>query len=284
MKKLLYYFVLLCTLVSCKNNEETELAESLSEIKFVAQHPSLVTRATETSFEQHDQIGVFMNNTKVTLELVGNVLDNKKLEFDGVNWTSAKKIYWDNGTYDVYAYYPYSENLGSVTDYKFSVQQDQTEATSYSASDFLWAKANAVTASDQAVTLPFKHCLSRLMINLKKSDNYEGEIPEDAEVYIYNTVVDAIVDLNVGVPIKDSRATVKTIHARKLGRGVYSAIVVPQRIDTRMPLIEIVSHGVSYFYEAKFLFRSGVQHNVDLYMSKNPDQLRIDLGGEIVNW
>jgi hypothetical protein len=42
--------------------------------------------------------------------------------------------------------------------------------------------------------------------------------------------------------------------------------------------------GVSYLYESKFLFKPGVQHNVQLIISKNPEQVKIEIGGELVNW
>ena len=51
-----------------------------------------------------------------------------------------------------------------------------------------------------------------------------------------------------------------------------------------MPLLEVISDGVSYLYESKFIFKQGVQHNVQLALSQNPDDLKINIGGEIVDW
>ena len=78
--------------------------------------------------------------------------------------------------------------------------------------------------------------------------------------------------------------TSETIRAKSLGNHRYAAIVVPQRLNNRQPLVEVVMKGVSYLYESKFLFKPGVQHNVLLAVSKNPEQVKIEVGGELENW
>ncbi len=285
MKYQLYFIIAGLSLAACTQNEleVTNMADS-DEISFIAEYPATVTRATDTSFEANDQIGIYLTNAGAPLELVGNVLNNQQYTYNGDKWSSSHKTYWNNGTYNAYAYYPYTGIVTSVEDFAFSVKLDQSTKAEYEASDFLWASAKNLTASNDEVTLPFQHRLSKLQINLQKDKYYEGELPEGAEVFIHNVVADATIDLATGNPIKANTSAVKTIKARKLSRGVYTAILVPQRISTRMPLIEVISNGVSYVYEAKFNFKSGVKHNLDLYISKNPEQIKIELGGEIVGW
>jgi hypothetical protein len=55
-------------------------------------------------------------------------------------------------------------------------------------------------------------------------------------------------------------------------------------LNNRQPLVEVITKGVSYLYESKFLFKAGMQHNVQLAISKNPEQIKIEIGGEIENW
>jgi hypothetical protein len=69
-----------------------------------------------------------------------------------------------------------------------------------------------------------------------------------------------------------------------LGDQKYAAIIVPQRLNNRQPLVEVVMKGVSYLYESRFLFKPGIQHNVLLVVSKNPEQIKIEIGGEIEDW
>ena len=76
----------------------------------------------------------------------------------------------------------------------------------------------------------------------------------------------------------------QTIIARQDGDTSYSAIIVPQRIDNRQPLIEVVMNGVSYLFESKFQFKPGTEHLVNLIISDNPDKVKIDIGGEIQDW
>ena len=42
--------------------------------------------------------------------------------------------------------------------------------------------------------------------------------------------------------------------------------------------------GVSYLFESTFLFKPGTEHLVNLVISNNPDQIKIEIGGEIQDW
>ena len=42
--------------------------------------------------------------------------------------------------------------------------------------------------------------------------------------------------------------------------------------------------GVSYLFESKFLFKPGVDHLVNLVITDNPEQVKIEVGGEVENW
>ncbi|MDE7116053.1 MAG: fimbrillin family protein, partial [Muribaculaceae bacterium] len=76
----------------------------------------------------------------------------------------------------------------------------------------------------------------------------------------------------------------ETVIARKTGATSYSAILVPQRLENRIPLLEVEMNGVSFLYESKFLFKPGVHHLVNLVIDKNPEQVKIEIGGEIEGW
>ena len=251
---------------------------------FEVLHPDGKSRVTDTGFETNDQIGLYLTTKDTPLELSGNYVNNTQLIYANNAWTSAKPIYWDKGNYDVYAYYPYVSSFPSVDDMPLVVSTEQHLSANYASSDFLWAGKKNVEASDGKVTLQFEHRMSRLVIKLVKSEDYEGDLPEDAEVYIHNTVTSATADLSVGIVTRDSHGTPETIRAKYLGNHRYAAIIVPQRLNNRQPLVEVVMKGVSYLYESKFLFKSGVQHNVLLAVSKNPEQVKIEVGGEWENW
>lgn len=242
------------------------------------------TKVTSTAFESGDRVGLFITRQDAPLEVSGNYVNNAALTFDGSQWSTEKPIYWDGGTYNIYAYYPQNSPVTSVDDLPFSVATDQHAAGGYEASDFLWATQQNATASDTPVSLQFAHRMSRMLIRLVEGEDYEGELPADAEVYIHNTVPEATIDLSAGVVTRDDYGTRQSIRAQSLGNHTYAAIIVPQRLDNRQPLVEVIMKGVSYLYESKFVFKPGVQHSVQLVITKNPEQVKIEIGGELENW
>ena len=258
-------------------------------MEFTFSHPSQ-SRVTETAFEQGDVVGLYVVESDMPLEISGNTVNNERLTFNSSSWQPSHPLYWDAGTYNAYAYYPRLSAIESITDQPFEVSTDQrgdvssTAMGGYEASDFLYASAAGLTASTNPVNLQFRHIMSKLSIRLIKGEDFEGELPTTATVYIHNTVTSATVDLNAGVVTKALRGTSKTVIAHQDGPTTYSAILVPQRLDNRVPLIEVVMNGVSFLYESKFLFKSGIHHIVSLVVDKNPDQVKIEIGGEITNW
>lgn len=132
--------------------------------------------------------------------------------------------------------------------------------------------------------MKFSHILSKLTVRLVKGPDFEGDMPANPTVLIHNTVPDATIDLTAGVATRDARRTVQTIRAMKSGDGAFTAIIVPQRLDNRVPLVEVIMNQVSYLYESRFIFKPGVHHTVSLVLDKNPEQLKIEIGGELTGW
>lgn len=289
MKKIFILSAMAALVMSSCSKSDDEITPVSNQMQFAVEYPT--TRATASAFEAGDAMGVYVTqyngNIAQPLQISGNYANNVKSTFDASKWVNSPAIYWAEGKFDVFAYYPY-DKPASVDEYKFSVALDQsTEETAetlsgYEASDFLWAKATGVSQMD-AVPLTFKHCLSKIVVNLIKGEEYAGDIPSDAIVRIHSTVPSSVIDLSTGVVTKNGYDTAKSITAKKVEDGVYTAIVVPQRLDNRLPLIEVLSHGVSYLVESKFVFRSGTQHTINLTLNNNPDKVKIEIGGEIEN-
>ncbi len=256
---------------------------------FAISHPG-GSRATETDFEVNDKIGLYVAKTDAPLEIGGNLVNNEPLTYDGTKWNATRTLYWDEGTYNAYAYYPYINKVSSIEDQPFCISTDQstskteTSLGGYEASDLLFATNKNLTASTSPVALNFKHIMSKLLIRLVQGEDFEGEMPTTATVYVHNTVPEATIDLQAGVATRYVKGTKQTIVAHQDDDYIYSAIIVPQRIENRMPLIEVIMNGVSYLFESKFQFKPGTEHLVNLIISDNPDQVKIDIGGEIQGW
>lgn len=291
MKKILFLPVVLL-LAAC--SESGDGIEDRIPVRFELGF-SGQTRVSANAFESGDVTGLYMTeysgSEPSTLQVTGNAVNNAALRFDGSSWSANPTIYWDRGVkYDVYGYYPYSDpKPTSVDEYGFCVATDQSSARTadalggYEASDFLWAKAKGVRYPN-TVNLTFSHRMSRLVVNLVKGKDFDGEIPQDVVVKIYGTNIDAIIDLGSGDVVKDPRGRTRSITMKKESATSFSAIIVPQRIDNRQPLVEVITNNVAYMMESRFVFRQGVQHSVNIVMDSDPEKVKIEIGGEIQGW
>lgn len=287
MKKSIIIFTAATLILGC-SKAEPGLNDS-SEMRFAPQFFANNTKATESAFESGDKIGLFVTQYNgvdaFPLQISGNYSNNSAVTFNGTKWSAQPAIFWADGRFDIYAYYPY-QTLISVDEQPFSVALDQSTAengevlSGYEASDFLWANNIGVTKMD-IVPLVFKHKMSKLIVNLVKGEGYTGEIPADAIVRIHNTVPASYIDLASGVVTKNPYESPKSVTAKKISTGAYAAIIVPQRITSRLPLVEVLSSGVSYLIESTFIFKPATQHTINIILSNNPEQVKIIIGGEI---
>ncbi len=290
MKKFFFISILLLAAACSKSGTAVE---DDSQIRFDLGF-SGQTRVMANAFESGDVTGLYMteydgSNKPTSLQVSGNAVNNAVLRFDGSVWTTSPTLYWDKGVkYDVYGYYPYASH-SSVDEYRFSVATDQTTLRTgnvlggYEASDFLWAKQTGVKYPD-VVKLTFSHRMSRLVVNLVKGKDFEGDIPKDVAVKVHGTVTDAVVDLDSGAVVKDSHGKAESIIMKKESETVFSSIIVPQRIDNRQPLVEVLTSNVSYLMESRFVFRSGIQHSINIILDNDPAKVKIEIGGEIQGW
>lgn len=276
------------TFTACQNSDVDEVTSNVTgqnEIVLDMIHPhGTATRATETAFENSDKVGVYVTAADAALQLGGNEVNNELFTYNGSVWTANRKVYWNEGKHNVYAYYPYSETVNDVENYSFSVQEDQSTAKNFTFSDFLWASAKDITASASAVKMQFAHKLSCVVVKLEKGENFEGNIPNDTQVFIYSTVTKANINLSTGDAAKDDYAGSSSIRCLQKSAEEYTAIVVPQNITTRRPLVEVITGGVSYLMEGKISLKPGYRHILTVTLDKNPEKVKIDIGGEIGNW
>ena len=115
-------------LVACSDDGEQQYKDARhTPMTFTVTHPSQ-TRATATDFENGDRIGLYVAQADAPLEIGGNLVNNEALTHNGSSWTAAQTLYWDEGTYNAYAYYPYMQGVSSIDDQPFSVATDQSTA------------------------------------------------------------------------------------------------------------------------------------------------------------
>ena len=282
-------------LVGCSQEYENVEAPLSSTMMFNIVSPN-ATRVADGAFEAEDKLGIYVTDyadetTPAPLQISGNRANNEVMAFDGASWATERPIYWGEGKSDVYAYYPYMDVV-DVDEQPFSVALDQTAEGAYENSDFLWAKAEGVAQTDGAVSLQMQHSMSRLVVKIMAGEEYVGSLPADATVHLHSTITDARVSLANGSVVKYAYGGTHSIKMRNLGirtfaegdAVVYEAIVVPQMLETSVPLLEINSKSVSYLLEDMFNFKPGVSYTYTAVLNTSTTAIRIDIGCTTDDW
>ena len=253
------------------------------------------TRASATSFEIGDKMGLYAveyNGDEVAmLQVAGNFINNEALTYNASAWVGARTLYWSEKPCDFYAIYPYQEPK-SIDTYLFDIATDQSSPeteyvlSGYEASDLMWAKATKVSREDGAVQLAFKHMMSRVVVKIERGENYEGELPKGIDVHLYNTATTAEVDFAKGSLQQYAHSEKKTIKMKQLSGDTFAAVVVPQNIERRTPLVEITMEGIAYLLNYSISFRPGYQHTITVTLNTSPDQEKIEISieGDVGGW
>lgn len=291
MKKIIFMAMIALVAVACSKNEQAD--ESVdNQIRVVADLP---TRATMTTFEQNDKMGLFAveydGENAMPLQIGGNYLNNEPMIYNGSEWKSSRTLYWSANACDFYGVYPYHK-MTAVENTLFDVSTDQNSAENgetlggYEASDLMWAKAENVKQADGAVKLKFHHMMSRVVVKIEKGPSFEGEIPDDIVTHIYNTATTAKVNYKVGSLEKYALSENKTITMHKINNTTFDAIVVPQFIERSTPLVEITMGGIAYLLNYSISFRPGYQHTITVTLNTSPDQEKIEISidGDVGGW
>ena len=278
-------------MVGCENSENIPLVEDgVMQIEIL--HPS-ATRATETSFENGDKIGLYATeyngDVASPLQISGNWANNVATTYDGTTWTPTKKIFWSDNKMDVYGYYPYMTPT-SIDEHLWSVQLDQSTPktedalSGYEASDFLWGKAIGVSQTDGDVQLEFKHLCTKMVVKLVKGETFEGDFPDDTSLYLHSTVPIATIDFEKGIVSKYIYGEVSPIKAHRVSVDTFEVILIPQSIHSRLPFGEVEMNGISYMTYDLFSYRPGVQYSVAITLNSSPEQIEVEIGGGIGEW
>ena len=213
----------LLSLQGCENEEGTAI-HSRDTVSFEIDAGG--ARATETTFETGDAIGVYaavrMSSAPATLKTSGNYADNKRFVWNGSQFVAdgdANEIAAGYET-DYYAYYPYREDMGNPLDYDFSIQGDQREGITLS--DFMYA-ANRSGTTDKVITLAFSHRLSRLQVTYT---------PEAGEALSGVTIqrAKATANINLGTGTANTLGATSDIRMYNDG-GTFTSVIPAQDRD-----------------------------------------------------
>lgn len=198
---------------------------------------SISSRATDTSFEANDEIGISMSPGDAN-----NVLYSTT---DGTNFTSTAPITYNMAgaveTVDFYGVYPYKENSISNNAYNFTLSTDA--ATPLTKNDVMMATAKGVTLGAKNVSLDFKHKLVKIVVQLSNAD---GQPITDAQLKINNQQLAGTLNMTDETVTATDAADDEMPFAYNTSiSGQYQTIVMPSA-PVQGRYIEITHNGNTY--------------------------------------
>ena len=280
MRKLLALAAVAAFMFSCSENptpepEPTPTPPPTQE-KWAINISTSITRATDTSFENGDKVGIYVVNQPNALKTSGNHVDNIGFTYSG-SWSAATTIYWKDETTkaDFYCYYPYASSISNIEAYPFAVKADQSSVANYKASDFLWGKTTGVAPTKDAVGITVKHAMSNVIVKLVAGNGYTAEDMASASVAICGLKTNSTINLASGVVT----ATGDVAEITPMVENDYRrALVVPQSISNA-DLIKVTIGDKGYTLNQSIEFKSGKQHTCTLTVERTNQGINISIDG-----
>lgn len=227
----------------------------------------VITKATEVNFENGDQIGLTMAKVNGTEAYATNAC----LTFN--ENVFAGELVWYADAYseaNVYAYYPYNADGAPAT---YLAVTNQTAGIGQA--DLMAAVKNGVLPTTNAITMVFKHLMTKIVMNV---DNVSGA--EVTTVELKGSPVSGEVDyVNLAVTAATENAAIKAFEANT-GK-VWQAIIVPGTM--KLELAVTLSNGKKITQPlAEMTLKSGGQYTINARIVE--DNMTVAASGEIENW
>ena len=230
------------------------------------------TKATDTAFEEGDQIGLHVVIPQ------GAYLNNAKYTYTNGALVGANDNVWygdETLEANVLSYYPYKAGAGYKAEgYTFTVEADQMTEGGYAASDLLVASTTS-KPTKETVMLPFKHALSKIVINI--NSELDEEVKEVMFADVYGS---AVVNLVEGTStVNGEKGNIK---AAKVDADTWTLITVPQSEATPRILVVVGDKQYNFDIEAATNFAAGKMATANLTLTK--ELIGAEFSTEITDW
>lgn len=230
------------------------------------------TKVTDTSFEEGDQISVNIFNPECYLY-------NAHFTYTGGQLTSATPYEWYEDTEveaTVTAMYPASETMeGFAATQSFMVNADQSTKVGYAASDLLLATAKTYP-SEEAVNLPFKHALSKIVINV------DNQLKESIADVWFTDVLGEVSFSTADHSDLAATGSAGTVKAYKSGENTWQLIVAPQTASPKLALTTSSGKQYTFVLSEEVTFASGKVSAATVTVS--PESIYTSFTPEISDW
>lgn len=304
MKKYFVFAAAVIALAACSSEEENVQTWN-GEIRLSAVNV-VQTRAAQgiqsTAFDNGEKVDVFINENATTPSIEYPQPLVYTSGAGGVLTTDETQYYPQSNGVNIFAVYPSGVAGTNVnaTNVAFDVESDQSEEDAYKASDLMVGAPanNPVSKTSSTVQLTFKHCLSKININISAGDGIDPIDLQGATVTILNTTTGGTFNVQTGVVTANgvqAAATPITAGALEVredtGVQGISAIIVPQTVSAGRQFISIRYGGdqqtpaTELFYTlpqaASVDFAAGYSYTFNITAKKSG--LTLD-GSTITDW
>lgn len=258
-------FGLTAAMLATACSEEDDLRQGIAGegITFTS---SVMSRATDTSFEPRDAIGVSMYTES---GFVGNATNVQYTTTNGTAFTSTNPMTWGAAgsaeTVDFKGVYPYK--AGAVADGIYSFTLATGEGTSLSDNDVMYSSTTDVAVGSNNVNLTFKHKLVKVVMQVY---DQKRKLLPGATVKINNQQTSGTLNLADGTVTStgDANATLDFASNPEV-EGEYQTIVMPSAA-TQGRVITITYNEVDYPCPVDmYAFESGTK--IIFSATLNPD-------------
>ena len=304
MKKYFVFAAAVIALAACSSEEENVQTWN-GEIRLSAVNV-IQTRAAQgiqsTAFDEGEKIDVFINEDGESSSGGYEQPVVYKSGTGGVLTTDETQYYPQSNGVNIFAVYPSGVAGTNVnaTNVAFAVESDQSEEDAYKASDLMVGAPanNPVYKTSGTVQLTFKHCLSKININISAGDGIDPVDLQGATVTILNTTTGGTFIVKTGA-VTANRAqaaatpiTAGTLEVREdTGVQGISAIVFPQTVSAGSQFISIKYGGDQQTPATELIytlpqaadvdFAAGYSYTFNITAKKSG--LTLD-GSNITNW
>lgn len=189
----------------------------------------------------------------------------------GNTLTAANAPTWGSTNLDILAVYPGSWAHNDTSEEE-QVPLDQTTYDEYKRADLMLASAGNVSKTDGSVTLPFKHALSKVVVNI--SPGTSGlTVSNVTDITLNKTFIDYELNL-ASLSTMSAYCNNSSRYDVKLGNynasGV-TGIIPPQTLLTTQPFIKFKIGTIEYCYtpSSAIELKSGYQYTFNLTITKS---------------
>lgn len=230
------------------------------------------TKATDTAFEDGDKISVNIFNPECYLY-------NAQFTYTGGQLTSATPYEWYEDTEveaTVTAMYPASYTMeGFAATQSFMVNADQSTKVGYASSDLLLATAKTYPTAE-AVNLPFKHALSKIVVNV------DNQLKEEIANVWFTDVLGAVSFSTADHSDLTATGAAGTIKAYKSGENTWQLIVAPQTASPKLALTTVSGKQYTFVLSEEVTFTTGKVSTATVSVS--PESIYTAFTPEISDW